>query len=152
MKMNPDVLGHLESALLNSGRMGVAVQNRLPIVIDDVYFSGEVKLVQDVVPRFEPAAAKGANGPAPAGERGGAGPPPAVPPVPGAIAGAPGVIPPVAHPPGQPAARAPAGPAEVPHLVQVPRGKVVELLATAYFVDMGQVEALKVALNDRGRL
>lgn len=146
--MNPDVLGHVETALLNSGRIGVPVQNRLPIVIDDIYFTGEVKLVQEGGPRVEPAPpAVGPNGP-PAG---------AAPPAPGTLVQAPAANPPGAnlpgaHQAGQPAEKGPDRPASVPHLVQVPRGKVVELLATAYFVDMGQVEALKVAMNDRGRL
>jgi hypothetical protein len=38
---------------------------------------------------------------------------------------------------------APAAPEGPPHLVQVPRDSIVEIQATAYFVDTAQLEALK---------
>jgi len=59
MRMNPDVFGQLETALLNSGRLDGVIRERVPIVIDDVHFSGEVKLVFEGGARIEPPARPG---------------------------------------------------------------------------------------------
>ena len=159
VKMNPDILGRLEGALVN--------HRGVPIIIDDVYFQHDVKLVRERGARepVSPAPEAGRDGPAaPAGNAvGGPAAPPASRGAPvGFAAAGPGIHPAASGPgiaaapgkPGGPAAEEDhaAVPASPPHLVQVPRGSIVEIQATAYFVDMGQVEALKVAMSDKGRL
>ncbi|MCE9555354.1 MAG: hypothetical protein K8T91_18550 [Planctomycetes bacterium] len=161
VKMNPDMLGRLELAMVNV--------RGVPIIIDDVYFAHDVKLVRERGTR-EPAAppAEAAPGGAAAPAAGGQLAPPAAPGAPvgtpaagvGAAGvggraggGAPGAVAAPGNPGGPGAVEDPAAvPASPPHLVQVPRGSIVEIQATAYFVDMGQVEALKVAMSDKGRL
>lgn len=159
VKMNPDMLGRLEVAMVN--------HRGVPIIIDDVHFAHDVKLVRErgaheavaAPPEAAPGGPAAPGGNAAGGPAGG----PAAPVAPAGLAaaapggpagaGGPGVAAAPENPGGPGAAEDPAAvPASPPHLVQVPRGSIVEIQATAYFVDLGQVEALKVAMSDKGRL
>ena len=151
VKMNPDLVGRLMGHLL--------ANQRVNLIVDDVLISNETRTRAGIAPAAAPApappaaAVPGAAPGAPA--RPNAAPPgarprgarPVPPPVPGgAPAAVPGAPAPAGAAPGEPAPEEPAAPLapeKPPHLVQVPRGSVVEIQATAYFADLSQVEALK---------
>ncbi|MCE9546710.1 MAG: hypothetical protein K8T25_14615 [Planctomycetia bacterium] len=122
--------------------LGILANQRLVVVIEDVHFENTINLTRKEV------APPPIGGPAPAGGMAPMGGPMANGPMAngpmanGFVAGAPMAGGPMAPAP------APAAPEGPPSLVQVPRGTVVTIQATAYIANVADLNAIKVAIRD----